>query len=86
MTSGAPMGDRAPWYEALLTYIRGLIATALAAALAVLTTSGHFPSNGTEWRALLWAVLVATVPVIIVALDPHDSRYGRGSTAEAAHA
>ncbi len=76
---GSPPSPRHKWIEALLTYLRALLAAALTALLAVFTASGHWPSGGKEWGALAWAVLLATIPVIINALNPNDPRYGRGS-------
>lgn len=74
--------SRSKWdktVDALFTYLRTLVAAVLSAILAVLTTSGHFPLNGAEWRALAWAALLATIPVLINALNPNDHRYGTGS-------
>ncbi|HEY6796524.1 MAG TPA: hypothetical protein VI248_17755 [Kineosporiaceae bacterium] len=61
------------------TYLRAVLAAALASVLTVFTTTGHFPSDGKEWLALLWAVLLAVLPVVINFLNPNDQRYGRGS-------
>lgn len=67
------------WVEALLTYLRALLAAALTAVLAVFTATGHWPSSSQEWGALAWAVLLAAIPVVINALNPNDPRYGRNS-------
>lgn len=74
-----PASPMHKWVEALLTYLRALLAAALAALLAVLTASGHWPSDSKEWRTLAWAVLLAAIPVVINAVNPKDHRYGLGS-------
>jgi hypothetical protein len=70
-------GDR--WRAAVGTYVRAVLAAALTALLAVFTSTGHFPDNGKEWLAVSWSVVLAVLPVVINALNPADSRYGRGS-------
>jgi hypothetical protein len=75
MTNGARSKSE-QWLSALATYLRAFLAAALAALLAVFTATGHFPSDGKEWQALLWAVLLAVLPVIINFLNPNDKRYG----------
>jgi hypothetical protein len=75
----APRSNWDKWIAALFTYLRTLTVAVLSAVLAVFTTSGHFPLNGAEWKALAWAVLLAAIPVIINAINPNDSRYGKGS-------
>jgi hypothetical protein len=70
------------WLSALVTYIRAFLAAALTALLAVFTATGHFPNDAKEWQALLWAVLLAVLPVAINFLNPNDQRYG--STARTA--
>ena len=69
---------------ALATYGRGVLAAGLTAVLTVFTTTGHFPSNGKEFGALLWAVLIAVLPVVINYLNPNDVRYGRDADPKAA--
>lgn len=78
-TVAAPRASRSKWIAALGTYVRALLTAALTAILAVFTSSGHFPSNGKEWGAVAWAVLLAVLPVVINALNPKDTRYGIGS-------
>ena len=68
---------------ALGTYLRGVLAAGLTAILTVLTTAGHFPSDRKEWLGVLWAVVLAVLPVIINYLNPNDKRYGKGTAAAA---
>lgn len=67
------------WRAAAGTYLRAVLAAALAAVLAVFTSTGHFPADGKEWLAVGWSVVIAILPVVINALNPGDARYGHGS-------
>jgi mannitol-specific phosphotransferase system IIBC component len=64
------------WHSALRTYLRAFLAAALSALLAVFTATGHFPNDAKEWQALIWAVLLAVLPVTINFLNRNDQRYG----------
>lgn len=75
--SGSSTGDK--WRAAAGTYLRAVLAAALAAVLAVFTSTGHFPADGKEWLAVSWSVVLAVLPVVINALNPADPRYGHSS-------
>lgn len=60
------------------TFVSALIAS----LLAILTTTGEIPMDGTTWVAILVSGLVAVLPVIRNWLDTNYSGYGRGSVDE----
>lgn len=61
----------------LASYGRSLLATALTALLAL----GKSPIDFTvaDWKTALNAVWIAFIPVLIRALNPNDTAFGRGS-------
>jgi predicted PurR-regulated permease PerM len=75
MTSSARSKSQ-QWRSALMSYLRAFLAAALTALLAVFTTTGHFPNDAKEWQALIWAVLLAVLPVTITFLNRNDHRFG----------
>lgn len=58
----------------LKSYARALLATALTAVAAVLTSDTTL-----DWKVVGSAVGAACIPVIIRALDATDIAFGRGS-------
>jgi hypothetical protein len=70
-------GDK--WRAAAGTYLRAVLTAALTALVAVFTSTGHFPADGTEWLAVGWSVVLAVLPVVINLLNRADTRYGLGS-------
>lgn len=61
---------------ALLSYVRALLATVLTAIFTVGKLPTEFTSQ--DWWGVANAVWIAVIPVIIRALDPNDSAFGRG--------
>lgn len=59
----------------LKSYLRSLIATSLVAMMAIGKTPFEF--SLAEWLNVANAIWVAFIPVVIRALDPSDSAFGK---------
>ena len=62
----------------LASGLRVFVAVLLAAVVADWTTSGSIAFD--RWQAWVIAALASAVPVILRALNPADTAYGRGSS------
>lgn len=65
--------------EQTINVIKSWVAVFLSAVITAVLTS--LTTNTWDWRTILFAGLVAVLPVIRNWLNPQDTRYGRGSEA-----
>lgn len=66
----------------LKSWVGTFAAAAIAALLAVLVSTKDFPTDGTGWKAIGIAGLLAVLPVIRNYFDSNYTGYGKGSTTE----
>jgi hypothetical protein len=59
-------------------YGRTLLASLITAFL--LLGKPLFDLTGSDWKAVASAAVASWLPVVLVALNPHDTRYGTGSS------
>lgn len=69
------MDFSSPWAQALKSYVKVFVAVVLGLFLA--DGADVFAVDMTELRSWIAAGLASVLPIIITAIDPTDSRFGR---------
>ena len=59
------------------TALKSFVVAVLSLAVADFVSAGRF--DITNWQTWLIAALASTLPVLVNAINPKDTRYGRGS-------
>lgn len=68
----------------LASYARSALASVLAAAVTVSSSTGKIPTawNDAEWMSLINVLWIAAIPVAIRWLNPKDPAFGRNAATE----
>lgn len=65
--------------EVVFSWLKVFAASALTAFVTIVASTKELPTTSEAWTGILVAGILAVGPVIINWLNPHDTRYGRGS-------